>query len=190
MEDYVPNSHVYKEKKNLPKVVQSEVKTRKKTEFSKFIAAFVSEDISNIRSYLFSDILLPAAKKVISETVDTILYGEGGRRKQSSGTKTAYGSYYNQNRDKDSPGRKTRIGYFCDEVTVEDRVEADEVLSVMDELIEQYGIASVADFYELIGVEGKHTDNQYGWKNLGDAKVVRDPDGGWTIKMPRAFPIK
>ena len=104
--------------------------------------------------------------------------------------RTAYGSFYSQNREKESAGRKTRIGYFCDEITVEDRVEADEVLSIMDELIEQYGIASVADFYELIGIEGKHTDNQYGWKNLSEAKVVRDPDGGWVIKMPRAVPIK
>ena len=91
MEEYTPNSHKYKEglaipeKKKLQKVVQSEVKTKKKSEFSKFLSAFISEDITNIRSYLFADILIPAAKKVVSETVDTILYGEGAKNKRQNG---------------------------------------------------------------------------------------------------------
>ena len=56
----------------------------------------------------------------------------------------------------------------------------------MDDLIETYGLVSVADFYDLVGVTGDYTDNKYGWTDLRNANVIRVRDG-YMIKLPRAL---
>ena len=58
----------------------------------------------------------------------------------------------------------------------------------MDELIEHYGIVSVADLYDLVGITGSYTDNKYGWTDIRTAQVVRVRDG-YKIKLPRAIPL-
>ena len=95
--DYKPNSHKYKEeqknlstdRKKVEKVVTGKVKTKKKSEASKLKDVFISEDVSNVKSYILMDVLIPAAKKAISDIVsngiDMILYGETRGRKSSSG---------------------------------------------------------------------------------------------------------
>ena len=58
----------------------------------------------------------------------------------------------------------------------------------MDEMISVYGIVSVADLYDLIGVTGNYTDNKYGWTDIRSASVVRVRDG-YIVKMPKAMPL-
>ena len=59
----------------------------------------------------------------------------------------------------------------------------------MDELISTYGIVSVADLYDLVGITGgSYTDNKYGWTNVHNASVIRVRDG-YMIKMPKALPL-
>ena len=58
----------------------------------------------------------------------------------------------------------------------------------MDELIETYGVASVADLYDLVGLRCEYTDNKYGWNNLRNAEPIRVRDG-YMLKMPKALPI-
>jgi hypothetical protein len=57
----------------------------------------------------------------------------------------------------------------------------------MDELINVYGMVSVADLYDLVGITGAYTDNKYGWTNIRGVKVtpVRE---GYMLKMPKALP--
>ena len=75
-----------------------------------------------------------------------------------------------------------------DDIILETRWEAEEVLSHMIDLIENYGVASVADLYELVGITGSFTDNKYGWTNLSSATVSRVRDG-YLINLPNAQPI-
>ena len=58
----------------------------------------------------------------------------------------------------------------------------------MDEIMEEYHIVRVADLYDLVGVTGDYTDNNYGWTNIRNAKIVRVRDG-YKIDMPRALPL-
>ena len=71
------------------------------------------------------------------------------------------------------------------DIGADSREEADEVLARMDELLTDYKMVSVADFYDLVGITGKTTDNRYGWTDLRSASVIRDRDG-YLIKLPRA----
>ena len=59
----------------------------------------------------------------------------------------------------------------------------------LNEIIDTYKIASVADLYDLVGLTGNYTDNRYGWTNIASADVIRTRDG-YQLKLPRALPIK
>lgn len=201
MEDYRPNSHKSKEttqapaeRKKLDKVVSGDVKVKKKSGVHKFTDVFISEDVSNVKSYIVMDVLVPAIKKAVSDIVtngiDMILYGgNGGAKKRTNGSYISYNNYSDRRRDDHSYSTTTtRTGYSYDEISIPSRGEAEEVLARMDELIETYGIVSVADFYDLVGVTCNYTDNKYGWTNIRNAEVVRVRDG-YKIKLPKALPI-
>ena len=67
--------------------------------------------------------------------------------------------------------------------------EANEVLSYMIDSVEQYGLVTVADFYELSDVASKFTDHQFGWTNLDGVRVVPIRGGGFYISFPQAVPV-
>lgn len=202
MEEYKSNSHRSREenasppaeREKLEKVVKGTVKTKKKGDIRKFTDVFISEDAANVKNYILMDVLVPAVKKAISDIItngiDMILYGGSGRSKSSSGaSKVSYRSYYDR-RDDDRryDSHKTRTGYSYDDIILDNRGEAEDVLTRMDELIEIYGMVSVADLYDLVGITGNYTDNKYGWTNIRNAEAVRVRDG-YMLKLPKALPI-
>lgn len=194
MENYKPNSHRSKEvataevKKNIKPVAKA--KTKKK---NKFIDTFISEDAENIKTYIFMDVLVPAIKKavtdIVSDGISMLLYGDTahGNRRSTSG----YSSHVNYTRYSSSDHRDERVtrhGYSYDDVILETRGEAEEVLDRMCELIDTYGVVSVADMYDLVGISCNYTDNKYGWTNLRNAEPVH-VRGGYMLKLPKAGPI-
>ncbi len=201
MEEYKPNSHKYKEDQNrsspekkVEKVIAGTVKSKKKSEIRKFTDVFISEDIDNVKSYILLDVLIPAIKKAISDivtnSIDMILYGETGKTKSNSiASKVSYRSYYDgRNGRRDYSAIRTKISYNYDDIIFDNRGEAEDVLSRMDELISTYGLVSVADLYDLVGVTGNYTDNKYGWTNIRSASVIRVRDG-YMLKLPKALPL-
>ena len=62
--------------------------------------------------------------------------------------------------------------------------DANDVLSYMIDSVEQYGLVTVADFYELSDVASKFTDHQFGWTNLDGVRVVPIRGGGFYISFP------
>ena len=198
MEDYKSNSHASKEKeknreeKKVEKIISGNAKAKKKSEFSKFADVFVSEDAGNVKSYILMDVVVPAVKKAISDIVtngiDMLLYGETGVHKRNgASSKVSYRSYYDRS-NRSSSSSRTRSGYSYDDIILDNRGEAEEVLSRMDEIVATYGTVSVADLYDLVGITGAYTDNKYGWTDIRSASVVRVRDG-YMIKLPRALPL-
>lgn len=201
MEEYKPNSHKSKENQNgsvpekkVEKVIAGTVKSKKKSEIQKFTDVFISEDVNNVKSYILLEVLVPAIKKAISDIVtngiDMILYGETGKTKSNStASKISYRSYYDGgNSRRDYSAVRTKTGYNYDDIILDNRGEAEDVLSRMDELISTYGLVSVADLYDLVGVTGNYTDNKYGWTDIRSASVIRVRDG-YMLKLPKALPL-
>lgn len=194
--DYPTNSYKSKQpdtnpEKKINKVVD-DVKVKKKTGFSKFKEALISDDTGSVKSYILNDVLIPSFKKAISDIVtngiDIILYGESRHSsKSNNGSRISYTSYYN--RESDNSYRSTRSGYDYNNIVVSSKAEAERVLEALDDVIASYGIASVADFYDLVGVTGQYTDNNYGWRSITTAKSVPTRDG-WLIVLPKAMPIR
>ena len=201
--DYKGNSHKSKEEtteKKIEKVVTGKVNRKKKGEIRKFADVFITEDIANVKSYIVGEVLIPAAKKALSDIVsngiDMLLYGESGASKRrNSNSRVSYTNYYerdrgrNRDRDRDRESySRVRSAYNFDDIILDDRGEAEDVLSRMDDLIEAYGMVSVADLNDLVGITGSYTDNKYGWTNLRDASILRVREG-YMLKLPRTKPL-
>lgn len=201
--DYKSNSNKSKteavkqaEEKRVEKVVTGKVVTKKKSGFSKFAGEFISEDAKNIKSYVIGDVLIPAFKKAISDIItdgiDIILYGGNGRSRsgRSNADRVSYRSYYDDRKPSDrlTTSRYSSNSYSYDDIILDSRGEAEEVLARMDELMDTYGLVRVADLKDLVGITGSYTDNKYGWTNIRNAEIVHVRDG-WMIKMPRAVAI-
>ena len=122
--------------------------------------------------------------------------GRSGGRRGSNASKFSYDAYYGRGTGKDDRrydergSQSRRSGYNFDEIVLSSRGEAEEVIMKMEELVSVYGIASVADLYELMDVSSNnYTDNNYGWTDVRMAEPLRTRDG-YIVKMPRAMPIK
>lgn len=195
MDNYESNSHKSKaeRKETLPekrieKVVSGVVKSKKKTGLQKISNVFVSEDMETVKNYIVEDIIVPAVKDMILDAVMACLGVDKKFGRSSAASKEAYRGYYNKDRRRDLGRPRTKVGYDYDDIILDNRGEAEEVLLKMDELIDTYGLVSVADFYELVGVDGSYTDNKYGWNDIQTASVIRMRDG-YMIKLPKALPI-
>ena len=200
MDSYKSNSdksrQEQKEEKKIEAVVTGTAKTRKKSDIRKIAEAFVSEDANNVKSYILMDVIVPAAKKAISDIVttaiDMILYGENGRNKKNTTTsKVSYRNYYEQESDtirsKSSYDRRGGLDY--DDILFDNRGDAESVLDAMNDIISQYGTVSVSDLYDLARVPNdNYTMNRYGWTNIGGATAVRVRDG-YILKLPRVVPL-
>lgn len=182
------------DKKKVEQVTTQPVQVKKKTRGRKFLEAFVDEDAGNIKDYLIFDLLIPALKdgfvKGITSTVEMIFYGKGGGKSRNSGNPTyvSYSSYSSKPSTSSGNTRRRVVDY--DDIIFNSRVEAEHVLDTLCGIIEQYGQASIADYYDCVGVTGRgYTDNDFGWMDLRSAYVTRRA-GGWTINLPRAIDLK
>lgn len=199
MEEFPSNSHESKEK---PKVLKSSVsgaKIKKRSEVSKFAEVFLAEDVSSVKSYILMDVLVPAIKKAISDIVtngiDMILYGEDGspsRSKNATTSKISYTPYYklssNSHKEQRSTPSRPKTVYDYDDVEFETKGAAAKFLQDMDDVIREYGMISLADYYDLARVTSEYTTQKYGWTDLREAKVVRS-GGGYIIKLPKPSPL-
>lgn len=202
MENRVSNSHKSKEQTaeqtKVNKVISGSAKVKKKSGTSKFKEVFISEDANNVKSYILTDVLVPAAKKLISDIVkdgiEMILYGSTSSRKTySDGFRAGYVDYskLSGRRDDRRPSSTPRLnnGPSYDNIILEHKGDAEVVLSTMDDIIDSYGEVSVAALFDLVGLPHKYTDNNYGWTSLGNARVTRVRDG-YLLDLPRAVPLK
>lgn len=201
MPDYKPNSNKYKkeqteikeEERRVSKVVQGKVK--KKNDIRKFTDNFISEDAQTIKSYIVMDILIPTFRNtvldIITGTAEKIFGGDDRRRRRSTADRVSYINYSDRYRERDRRPSDSIRRSACDfdDIIVDSRGEAEEVLAQLDAMIETYKVARVSDLYDLVGVTGPHTANRYGWTNLRNAEAVRLRDGGYLLKLPRAIPI-
>ena len=201
MENYKPNSHKSKEenkalpdeREKLEKVIKGTAKT-KKNEMRKLRDVFISEDVKSVKSYILMDVLVPAIKDAIEDIVTNgirmVLRGETSARKSSPASKISYNRIYDSkiNNDRFARDSSPSIRYSYDDIILESRGEAEDVITRMEEIIEEYGFVRVADLYDLVGITGDYTDNKYGWTSIRSAEPVRVRNG-YMLRLPRAVPL-
>lgn len=205
-EEYKGNSHREKERradiadKKVSKVISGNAKIKKKSGLKKIGKSLIAADVENVKTYLISDVLIPEIKNIVYDLIHNFtsmtLYGETGRDRRSSRSNVSYVSYdrfsrsWDRRRSHDDRSSRSNHSPFDEDIILDSRDEAEEVLTQLDLLIETYHVASVSDLYDLVGQTGPYTGNRYGWTNLKNAQAVRLRDGGYLLKMPKALPIE
>jgi hypothetical protein len=187
--------------KNITPVTTSGATRRKKSLRKQFSDTFVAGDLKSAMRYVMLDVLLPSAKDMVVESVtqgmEKLIFGESRRRGSTppmSGP-TGYVSYNRYSMASRMSGgaqramsRSARARHNFDEIVLEDRVEAEEVIDRLLDLVSQYESATVADLYELVGLSAAHTDHKWGWFDLQGAGVSRIR-GGYLLDLPEPQPI-
>lgn len=203
MREYQPNSHKSKEeakttevtttdKKRVEKVVSGKVKTRS-NEKRKLANMFISEDATNVKSYIIFDVLIPTVKKtlydIVTDSLDMILNGGTGGKKHKSGNKISYRRYYDDKKDdRGGSGYRTISRFDYDDLIFDSRSECEAVREQMVDVIDTYGFVTVADMYDMADLTAPYTGSKYGWTNIRTAETVRVKDG-YVLKLPKAMPI-
>ena len=205
MDNYIPNSHKFKEesknakleKKEIKRVTKGSVKTKKKSEIGKLKDTFIAEDISTVGNYIFSDVIIPAVKKAISTVVrdgiDMLLFGETSKKRGSNSIN--YVSYRDYARDYDYKPSDSKFSSYSrfdyrEDLVFESRGEVEAVRDQMNDIIDRYGFVTVADMYEMAdpNITPPYTSNKYGWSSIRSAEPIR-VHGGYILKLPRPIPM-
>ncbi len=170
---------------------------KKQSNFSKVIKLFIVDDASTMKERLRDEVIIPAIKNVIAESIDSILFGVTGSKQRkitgSSAGMVAYNTIYNgiKNGTKQTKASESvdgRMVYDIKLIEFNNRRDAEVVIDCLCEMIDTYNVVSVADYYDLVGVTGKYTDNKYGWTSLQNATINRSC-GVFTLVLPKVKPI-
>lgn len=174
------------QEKERAKIVNGVVKTRKQPISVKIMHALIGGDVGTIKSHVVWDIVLPAVKDTIRNSLVNIVESIfGGSDVATSRSKSfiSYNSMYNA-----KPASNRSSIYDYDEVIFESRSEAEEVLKQLCFSIKKYGYVSILDYYDMVGVRTRSTDANYGWLSLNGYSIER-VSGGYLLKLPAAMPI-
>jgi len=164
------------------------------------LARIFGENLREVATYIWWDVLVPAAKSTIADMVsngiDMIVYGDPNRgrssrvRRERGRSYVSYNSIYENDRypTRRAERRSERNRMSFDDVVLDTREDAEMVLTVLQEAIEQYDSCTVAEFYQAVSLPVEFTDHKWGWKNLSSAYVQRDRVG-YILVLPRPIPL-
>lgn len=184
------------------KVISGNILKKQKNFLDKVAETFFGDDAKEVGRYVIWDVLIPAAKNTLSEMVSTgiemILFGEsrGPSRKRYKDRNVIPYSTISQSRSRETPidresfrdRDRSRTKYRFDDLVIETKDEAYEVLDQMVTLTEDYGDASVGDLYDCLGLTSDFPDRKWGWTSLNRATVSRVRDG-YILNLPPAVPL-
>ena len=189
--------------KKVEKVITGEVTRAKPSLGKKFATTFMGGDARTAWSSVVFDVLVPALKDMATDAftqgIERMIYGDGaprGRGRSTSrygtGTYTSYNRMSTPSRQGPTPRsddprtlpRRSRSMHNFDDIILETRAEAEEVLDRLFDLVDKYKVATVNDLYELVGITGAFTDEKWGWMDLRGTKIVRHRDG-YLVDLPR-----
>lgn len=182
--------------KKASKIVKGPVKTKQKSELSKVASTFIAEDVSNVKSYIIWDVLIPAAKNTILDIIidSANMFFGGSKSRKSNGNggnynKVAYNSRFIGS-ENSRPADRSRpiMRYSMLDITLDNRGEAEAVIHQLKDMLAEYGEVSVGDLYDIVGISNDFTDYKYGWVNLESAKAVRVRDG-YFLDLPKIIPL-
>lgn len=205
--NYPPNSDASKrsisdkDEKNVERVTSGEAVRKKKSLRKQLRETFIAGDLRSSIRYVAFDILLPTLRDMLWEAgsggIEKLIFGDSRRRGSTipqSGP-TGYVSYnrYSMGGNRLAGparvmSRMARARHDFDEIVLESRVEAEEVIDRLFDLVSRYEAATVSDLYELVGLPSSHTDNKWGWTDLRGAGVSRTRDG-YLLDLPDPTPL-
>lgn len=171
----------------------------------RIVESFTGDDMQNVGSYIFFEVLIPAAKTMITDAItqglERALWGDN--RPRSSGSRGGYINYSKMSsgrsstrhesewkRTREEPrtmSARARANHDFSDVVLPTRSDAADVRDQMLELIDTYQACTVADLYAMVGITGDFQDNKWGWvkETLYGIDVRPARGGGYILNLPR-----
>lgn len=209
MQDYKPNSNRFKESqkgattpdspevKKVEKVVAGKVTAKPKTGLAKFAETFFAEDLHKVKDYVVKDVIMPTIKDtvwtIIARGSERLIFGEAGHSPKNSKLPFInYNGLFKSNTPAQVPTvNSTGSQYSVDNIILEDRGDAEKVLTAMNAHIAEFGEVSISTLYEFIGEPiGDFMSTRWGWRSLNTAGIMRTSNGGYKLDLPRPVSLK
>lgn len=209
MQDYKPNSHRFKESqkgvstpaspepKKVEKVVSGKVTAKPKSGVAKFFETFLAEDFHKVKDYVYKDIVMPTIKDtiwtIIARGSERLIFGEAGHSPKNSKLPFInYNGLFKSSAPTQTPVvGSTSTQYSVDNIILEDRGDAERVLTAMNAHIAEFGEVSISTLYEFIGEPiGDFMCTRWGWRSLNTAGIMRTSNGGYKLDLPRPVSLK
>jgi hypothetical protein len=210
--DYQGNSNKARKKEKEPEVeekvieklvLEAEVVTRKPPLSQKFRQVFLGGEIKSAAQYIGAEVLLPAFRNLLVDAttkgIERIVYGESMHtrgRSTNYGPRVTYnapvrrGAMFDPRDRANLPDQPSRPRQRMDrtELILGSRSDAEMVIERLNDIIDRYQVATLADLYALVGLPSSHIDNKWGWESIRYAEVrqVRD---GYLLDLPLAEPL-
>lgn len=186
-----------KETPKKEKIATGVVRTNEKTGLSKAFEGFFARDLHEAGEYIWHNIAIPKLRIFVDEFLTSAIHamtGGNSRTTTSSNGKSSYNynsRYVSSSRDRDDYRRYEydRADYNYRDITFESRGDAERVLDILRDDLEEYKTVSVSDLYDRAGVAyNNRQGRKYGWCDLRGSDIISVQDG-WAIKMPPVMPL-
>ena len=185
-----------KDDKHVEAVAQGTKVSKSKSKARQIAEIFVGGDLKETAEHVRDDVAIPALKNFLydslSEGLQRLLWGETRNDRRRNSTHRDYVGYSRRARESrlspkesvQTSARYSRVAQGVDDVVLATRTEAESVLSRMYDLIENYNMVTVAEFYSLVGISAEFTDENWGWRDLRSANIQHIRDG-FRINLPK-----
>jgi hypothetical protein len=195
----------------LKKIEGMKVIEKEQTLGRRIKASFGGQNLKSVGLALLMEVVLPKSQDMLMMLIEEggrrAIYGESSRRSGSSasvivGSNRARSTNYNgittspiistiRAAGDTALSSRDRSMFDFSGLVIEDREMAEEALERMEAAIEEFGMVTVADFYDSIGVSGTgFTDQKFGWNarafSTAGIKKVRE---GWNLDLPTPISI-
>jgi hypothetical protein len=188
-------------------VIQGEVVQKKKPIGRKFKELFFGGDFKDAGRYIVGDVLLPSARDMVfnagARGLERLIYGlkiGQAPRGMITGPRTQYGGFINRADPRSAmlphqpPHQAPQIlgvrqRHDAGEFLVGSQEEAVTIVDNILAAIDQYGLVTVMDICDMLGLASGHVDNKWGWASpVGIG--YRQTRNGFVVELPPADPIQ
>lgn len=135
---------------------------------------FVACGVSMVKIALENEDVKRFVASKISDKIYEFISDEEAPRRQSNKKVSYRDAYYYKH---------------VDNIILDSRETAENVLNASKEIINEYGFVTIADMYDLAGLNATYNGEKYGWVNLKEAKIIRVRQG-YKLVLPEIVPIK
>ena len=169
-------------REKIAKVTSGKVSLQKEPLGVKIKKMFLPGDVKDIKSYALNQVIIPGVKNGVLSLLELAFFGEVRRRISGGSPNRTNYSYISSNNvpiqtRAQSVSQRDRATHNFQNILFTDCQDAENVISTLLDLIDRYGQATVADFYDAAGFEAEWTDDHYGWKSFQKLEARRVRDG-------------
>lgn len=172
--------------------------------FKRTARSMVADDMQNVGDFVVTDILAPALRNLLYDVIvggaGRTIFGQAQARRPgvnpglfgtAQNLKTAYHNASSPQGPPPQQGmtKQAQARFDFSEVSLTDHSEAIYIIELLKQRTAEFGTASVADFYDLLGHTGASTDRNWGWTDLSMAKVHQNRSG-FIFDLPQPVPLQ